>query len=114
MVGRIFGGLGLHPLHDTAQASGLLRECKGTLASLTADGAYNRDPVYQAAAARQPKPPPDVVIPPRANAALSTTDPDQRTSRDRHIRLVANYGRTSWQRAIGCVKRNHAETTMGR
>jgi IS5 family transposase len=39
---------------DAAQAPVLLRQCEGTLASLTADGAYDRDPVYQAAAARQP------------------------------------------------------------
>ena len=37
---------------DAVQAPGLLRQCEGTLASITADGAYDRDPVYQAAAAR--------------------------------------------------------------
>ena len=35
---------------DAAQSPNLLRRCEGTLASLTADGAYDRDPVYQAAA----------------------------------------------------------------
>jgi len=41
---------------DAVQAPALLRQCEGTIASLTADGAYDRDPVYQAAAARQPRP----------------------------------------------------------
>ena len=107
---------------DAVQAPALLRQCEGTLASVTADGAYDRDPVYQAAAARQPGSPPAVVIPPRADAVPSTPDPDQQTPRDRHIQLVeprgspdmADRGRIGWQRATGYGKRNHAETTMGR
>ncbi len=105
---------------DAVQAPALLRQCEGTLASVTADGAYDRDPIYQAAAAQQPGSPPEVVIPPRADAVLGTTDPDQQTPRDRHIRLVepkgspdiAERGRIGWQRATGYGKRNHAETTM--
>ena len=31
---------------DAVQVPDLLRQCEGTLASLTADGAYDRDPVY--------------------------------------------------------------------
>ena len=74
---------------DAAQAPDLLRQCEGTLASLTADGAYDRDPVYQAAAARQPRSPPAVVIPPRSDAVLSTADADRQTPRDRHIQIMA-------------------------
>ena len=99
---------------DAAQAPALLRQCEGTLASVIADGAYDRGPVYQAAAARQPGSPPEVVIPPRADAALGTADPDQQTPRDRHIRLMAERGRIGWQRATGYGIRNHVETTMGR
>ena len=115
---------------DAAQAPALLCQCEGTLASVTADGAYDRDPVYQAAAARQPGSPPEVVIPPRADAVLDTADPDQQTPRDRHVQLVepaqtasrfrggspdmADRGRVGWQRATGYGIRNHAETTMGR
>ncbi len=99
---------------DAAQAPALLRQCEGTLVSVTADGACDRDPVYQAAAAQQPGPPLEVVIPPRADAVLGTADPDQQTQRDRHIRLMAERGRIGWQRATGYGRRNHAETTMGR
>ncbi len=99
---------------DATQAPALLRQCEGTLASVTADGAYDRDPVYQAAVARQPGSPPEVVIPPRSDAALSTTDPYQQTPRDRHVQLMADRGRIGWQRATGYGKRNHVETTMGR
>ncbi len=99
---------------DAAQAPALLRQCEGTLASLTADGAYDRDPVYAAATARQPRSPPTVVIPPRADAVLSTADPDHQTPRDHHIQLLAEQGRTGWQRATSYGKRNHAETAMSR
>ena len=99
---------------DAAQAPDLLRQCEGTLASLTADGAYDRDPVYQAAAARQPGSPPAVVIPPRSDAVLGTADPNRQTPRDRHIQIMANRGRIGWQRETGYGKRNHAETTMSR
>ena len=99
---------------DATQAPALLRQCEGTLASVTADGAYDRDPVYQAVAARQPGSPPEVVVPPRADAVPSTTDPGQQTPRDRHVQLMAERGRIGWQRATGYGKRNHAETAMGR
>ena len=55
---------------DAAQVPDLLRTVEGTIASLTADGAYDGKPTYAAVAARQPEPPPDVVIPPRASAVL--------------------------------------------
>ena len=41
-----------------AQAPALLQQCEGDIASLTTDGAYDREPVYQAAAARPPGSPP--------------------------------------------------------
>ncbi len=99
---------------DAAQAPALLRQCEGTLASVTADGAYDRDPVYQAAAARQPGSPIEVIIPPRADAVLSTADPDGQSPRDRHIQLLAERGRIGWQRATEYGRRNHAETITSR
>ncbi len=99
---------------DAVQAPALLRQCEGTLASITADGAYDRDPVYAAAAARQPGSPPEVVIPPRADAVPSTADPNRQGPSDRHIQLMAERGRIGWQRATGYEKRNQAETATGR
>ncbi len=99
---------------DAAQVPDLLRQCESAIASLTADGAYDRDPVYQAAAVRQPGSPIEVVIPPRADAVLSTADPDQQSPSDRHIQLLAERGRIGWQRATEYGRRNHAETIMSR
>ena len=99
---------------DAAQVPGLLRQPEGVIASLTADGAYDGEPVYQAAAARKSDQPPDVIVPPRASAVPSTTDPDKQSPRDRHIRLMGERGRMGWQRATGYGRRNMAENAIGR
>ncbi len=99
---------------DAAQALCLLRQVGSTITSLTAGGAYDRDPVHQAARARQPGSPPKVVIPPRADAVLSTADPNQQSHRDHHVQLMAERGRMGWQRATGYGLRNRVETTMNR
>ncbi len=99
---------------DAAQAPALLRQVEGRITSVTADGAYDGEPVYRAAAAaRQHGPPPDVIIPPRASAVPSTNEVGRQTQRDRHIALMAEAGRMGWQRAAGYGRRNQAETTMG-
>ncbi len=81
---------------------------------MTADGAYDGEPVYRAIASHQPDPPPDVVIPPRASAVSSTEDPRAQSQRDRHIRLIAEKGRMGWQKAVGYGRRSLAETAVGR
>ena len=92
----------------------LPRDIEGRIASVTAAGAYDGDPTYQAVADRHRQSPPDVIIPPRASAVLSTDNPDAQSSCDCHIRLMADQGRIGWQRATGYGRRNHAETTIGR
>jgi len=78
---------------DAVRAPALLRQAKGRIASVTADGAYDSEPVYQDATARQHDPPPDVVIPPRASALPATNDPTAQSPRDCHIRFTAEKGR---------------------
>ena len=78
---------------DAAQVPDLLRQSESAIASLIADGAYDGQPVYQAAAVQQPGRPPDVIIPPRTSAVPSTADPDKQSPRDHHIRLMAERGR---------------------
>ena len=65
---------------DAAHVLDLLRTVEGTIASLTADGAYDGEPTYAVGRARQPDPLPDVVIPPRASAMPNTADPAQRVN----------------------------------
>jgi hypothetical protein len=99
---------------DAVQAPALLSQTEGQIASVTADGAYDSDAVYQAAAARQRHPPPAVVIPPRAFAVMSTEVAAAQSPRDRHIAVIADKGRMAWQKETGYGRRNQAETAIGR
>ncbi len=99
---------------DAAHVPDLLRTVEGAIASLAVDGAYDGEPTYEAARVRQPEPPPDVVMPPRASAVPSTTDPAPHTTRDRHIQLMAEKRRMEWQWRTGYGRRSLAETAMGR
>jgi len=78
-----------------AQAPLLLRQCEGTIASLTADGAYNRASIYQTAAAHQLGSASEVVIPPQANAVLSTAVSKQQAG----VNATSNF----WPSAAACV-----------
>ena len=99
---------------DATQAPALLGQAKGSIARVTADGAYDGEPICRAVSARQPAPPPEVVILPGASIVLSTDDLNRQTPRNRHIRLVAEKGRMGWQRATGYGRRNRVETTIDR
>ena len=84
---------------DGSQAGPLLERIGGSVASFTGDGAYDRDNVCAAVAARRPDA--AVVVPPRVSAipsAAAATDP---TRRDGHLRCIAERGRMGWQRASG-------------
>ena len=99
---------------DAAQVPAPLNQTEGHIGSITADGAYDNDAVYQEAAARQRHPRPAVVIPPRASAVLSTEVAAAQSPRDRHIAIIAGKGRIAWQKETGYGRRNHVETAIGR
>jgi Transposase DDE domain len=100
---------------DAGEVPALLGQVEGEIASVAADGAYDGEPVYRAIASRQPDPPPDVVVPPRASAVPGTEDAaGARSQRDRHIRSIAERGRMARQRATGYGRRSLAETAVGR
>jgi Transposase DDE domain len=104
---------------DASQVGPLLEQISGplgsvTLGSVTADGAYDGEPVYRAVAERQPDPPVDVVIPPRSTAAASAGADAAPTQRDRHIQLIRDRGRLGWQKATGYGRRSLGETAMSR
>ncbi len=79
---------------DASQVSALLAQIPGPLGSVTADGAYDGEPVYQAVSERQLDPPVAVVIPPRSTAVPSPAAADTMPSqRDEHIQLIRDKGR---------------------
>jgi transposase len=104
----------MQPADDAGEVPALLEQVEGEIVSVTADGAYDGDPVYQAVADHRPDPPPDVVIPPHASAVPGAEDADAQSQRDRHIGLIAQKGRMAWQRATCYGRRSLAETAVGR
>src|SRR5918994_4360743 len=99
---------------DAALVGPLLERITGAIASVTADGAYDGEPVYRAVAARQPDPPAAVVIPPRATAVPSPTTDTTPSQRDRHLRMIHDKGRLGWQKAVGYGRRSLGETAVFR
>jgi hypothetical protein len=99
---------------DAALVGPLLEQITGPIASVTADGAYDGEPVYRAVAERQPDPPAVVVIPPRATAVASPTADTTPSQRDRHLQTIREKGRMGWQRAVGYGRRSLGETAVFR
>lgn len=98
---------------DAGQLPVLLAQVEGEIASVTADGAYDGEPSYEAVAARQVDPPPDVIIPPRSSAVPGPAGASK-SQRDRHIKLIREKGRMAWQKAAGYGRRSLVETGIGR
>jgi transposase len=94
---------------DIAELPHLLDQIGADVASITADGAYDGQVVYDAIAERYPKA--VVVIPPRITAVASETTA---TQRDKHLTTIAEHGRMSWQRSSGYNRRSLVETAMFR
>jgi hypothetical protein len=86
----------------------LLSSTDGKIVRLTADGAYDRREVYDAAGRRGAY----VVVPPQRGAVISG-DPILRT-RDRHIRRIARVGRAQWRREKGQHRQARVENTFYR
>jgi len=96
---------------DPSQVAPLLDQIDEPIGRVTADGAYDGAPTYQTIAAYADGV--EVVIPPRSTAVPSG-DPGLPTQRDRHLAMIAEQGRLSWQVATDYGRRALAETTMGR
>jgi hypothetical protein len=73
------------------------------------DGAYDGEPVSQAALNHLPNA--QVVIPPHKTAVLSTAGD---TQRDHHIQVIAQQGRLAWQKITGYNRRNYTELAVQR
>src|ERR671912_1180211 len=97
---------------DGSQVGPLLDRIDGSVASVTGDGAYDRDDVYTEVAARHPEA--AVVVPPRANAVPSEAAETAPTRRDEHLRCIAERGRMGWQRASGYGRRALVESDISR
>ncbi len=83
----------------------LLEQIQSPMISVTAEGAYDAQPVYRAMAERQPQPIPAVIIPPRLTAVPRSTTDITPHPRDQPIPIIQEKGRLGWQKAVGDGKR---------
>ena len=97
---------------DGSRVGPLLDRADAPVASFTGDGAYDRDDVHAAVAARHPDA--DVVVPPRSSAVPSDAAETAPTQRDRHVRCIAERGRMGWQRSSGYNWRALVESDVSR
>ncbi len=112
-TGRIVASaLTKHDGDDGSQVGPLLDQVDGSVASVTADGAFDRDDVYDEVAARHPDA--AVIVPPRSGAMPSEAAETAPTQRDRHIEAIAERGRMGWQKASGYNWRALVEADIAR
>jgi len=97
---------------DGSQVGPLLDRIDVAVASFTGDGAFDRDDVYAAVAARHPDA--AVIVPPRVGAVPSGTAETAPTQRDRHLKAIAERGRMGWQGASGYHWRALGESDVSR
>ena len=94
---------------DVSEVPDLLDQIDADVASMTADGAYDGEAVYDAVAERHPSA--TVIIPPRVT---SVADETKATQRARHLAMIDEHGRMAWQRRSGYNRRSLVETAMFR
>jgi hypothetical protein len=94
---------------DVSMIPDLLDQIEGPVGSMTADGAYDGQVVYDAITQRHPEA--RVIIPPRSTAVPSETPTSQR---DRHLQTITERGRINWQRSSGYGRCSLVETAMYR
>jgi hypothetical protein len=87
----------------------LLDQIGGSVASVTGDGTYDADVVYDKITQRHAEA--DVIIPPRSTAVISEGGTRRR---DEHLRTIEKHGRIGWQRRSGYCRRSLGGTVMFR
>jgi hypothetical protein len=97
---------------DASQVGPLLEQIPGQIASVTADRAYDGEPVYRIVAQRDPAA--AVIIPPRSTAVRSNNAETAPTQRDRHLEVIQERGRLNWQKAVNYGRRSLGEVAMMR
>ncbi|MFC7694269.1 transposase [Paeniroseomonas aquatica] len=84
---------------DGFQVGPLLDQVTTSVASLTADGAYDQEGVAAAVTERHPEA--LIIVPPRSTAVPSETAETAPAQRDCHLQRITEHGRAAWQKASG-------------
>jgi len=105
-----------HCTRDSTPVRDLLAPINRRLASVRADGAYDRATVYRAIekhASDRPTPT-RILIPPGRNAKTSDNAGIKSDQRDKNIQQIGRVGRRCWQRESGYTRRCLVETAVSR
>jgi hypothetical protein len=101
-------------VHDAEAAPLLLAQLERSVASVGADGAYDRENVYETLATQAPNA--TIAIPPRRDAKIQQHGNCHAPLlvRDVNLRYIRQHGRAKWKREHGYHRRSLAETAMFR
>lgn len=100
-------------IRDCARVPALLKQIESRLASVSADGAYDKQSVYEAIENHTDTGSPRVLIPPEKNAQLKPEAAVLR-ERNRNIRSRARLGRRRWHTKSGYSRRSIVENAIYR
>lgn len=95
--------------HDESQVEPLLSQIPEPIEHFSADGAYDKTPVYDAVIEHSPQA--DVVIPPSSNAVEKAK---AAKLRNRNINEIKKHGRMQWQNSREYGRRNYSELGVQR
>jgi hypothetical protein len=99
---------------DCTRVPALLKQADHRVASVSADGAYDTEGVYEAARAQGHGRHVRVVISPRRDARLSRRPSAALQERNRNIRSIRKLGRREWHKRSGYSKRSMVENAIYR
>jgi hypothetical protein len=99
---------------DASRVPMLLRQVETRLASVSADGAYDKEPVYEAIEGHSSGRRTRVIIPPQRNAKVSSQSKTALMDRNRHIRAIERQVRRKWHKSSGASKRSMVENMVYR
>ena len=96
---------------DAEVTEELLEQASAEIEQMSGDGAYDKEKVYKAAAAKGVR---KITIPPRRDAVLWEENGSQPHPRNENLRRIWGIGRDEWKEESGYHRRSLAETAMFR
>jgi len=96
---------------DAEETGALLAQTRAKIEQMSADGAYDKEKVYQAA---MDKGVTKITVPPRRDAVLWAETPTTPHPRNANLQRVWKVGRNTWKEESGYHRRSLAETAMFR
>ncbi len=99
---------------DCTRVPVLLGQIDNRVTSVSADGAYDTERVYEAASAQGEERAVRVLIPPGRDAQISPRPSPALMERNRNIRSIRKLGRREWHKRSGYNKRSMVENAIYR